>query len=54
MHKDRAANTARETDAFSRQARRFIVFARGELKKHKRALAKRARKSAKQGLRSKD
>lgn len=52
MDRDRLANTAREADAFSRRARRIVPFARGELRKLKRALAKRARRNARSDLRS--
>ena len=45
---ERIDTTARETDAFSHRSRSLISWAPGELKKLKRAYAKRLRKVARQ------
>lgn len=44
---ERVKTTAKETDAFSRKSRGLIHWGRGELKKLKRAYAKRVRQTVK-------
>lgn len=52
MMGSRGGTTGSEVDAFSRRSRRLVRWARGQLKKLKRAFAKRSRRVARGSARS--